>query len=137
MELAQRLDLAFAAPGKILEQAVESIEQAFGDITIRYYNVSGNSAASIMVGGIGGPGQRNFIPSMHIVVSGESALITWADPNDEDVGGIKTIDLSAEAIAKFAINILGNSESPKSFAYDLDDVEPTNDELSQIEKLGL
>jgi hypothetical protein len=131
-DFALQIDQAFADPRTVLDKVMEIIGSNFNNLTVRYYTVKGNVAASIMMDGVPGPGQRNFMPTVHVVIGRTHSMITWGDSADEDMGNVATVHADAEAISRIIIKALQNVGRQEPYAYDLDDTGPTDADLQAI-----
>lgn len=126
-EFEHNLSLAYSTPHDILVNAMEQVASTADNIAIRYYSASGNYVASIMLGGA--PGQRNFVPTVHVVVNEQRAMIAVSE-EDEDFGSMSVVALDPDVIAESVVRVL--KSIPSDAAYELEG-EPSDEELSDIE----
>lgn len=124
---AHSINLAFSSPRDILVNAMEHVAATADNISIRYYSASGNYVASVMLGGA--PGQRNFMPTVHVVVNEQRAMIATSE-DDEDFGSMLVVALDPNAIVEAVMRVL--KSIPSDMAYELSG-EPSDDELADIE----
>lgn len=127
MDFSHNINLAFSNPRDILVNAMEQVAATADNVAIRYYSASGSYVASIMLNGA--PGQRNFVPTVHVVVDNQRAMITVSE-EDEDFGSMSMVALDSDIIAGAVVRVL--KSIPSDAAYELEG-EPSDDELAGIE----